>query len=148
MDPAKPPTKPLAQEISWNLGSRINKIRCALLTALDIAEALKFMHKSTTLHGDLKPHNILLVTDMKVRRPQLFLCVLFTSHQNLQQLCVLSVANWGLFSMVLHCWVCCWGWEEGVRPDCELRHPTEFVGKGMLYHVFHAAICAGYAEVG
>lgn len=68
VDPAKPPTKPLAQEISWNLGSRINKIRCALLTALDIAEALKFMHKSTTLHGDLKPHNILLVTDMRVRR--------------------------------------------------------------------------------
>jgi serine/threonine protein kinase len=41
-------------------------MRCALLTALDIAEALKFMHKSTTLHGDLKPHNILLVTDLKV----------------------------------------------------------------------------------
>jgi hypothetical protein len=66
VDPAKPPTKPLAQEISWKRGSRINKTRCALLTALDIAEALKFMHKSTTLHGDLKPHNILLVSDKRV----------------------------------------------------------------------------------
>lgn len=67
VDPDKPPTKSLAEEISWKRGSKIDKTRCALLTALDIAEALKFMHKAKTLHGDLKPHNILLVTDMKAR---------------------------------------------------------------------------------
>jgi serine/threonine protein kinase len=67
VDPVKGSTKALAEQISWKRGSRIGKTRCALLTALDIAEALKFMHKSTTLHGDLKPHNILLVTDRSVR---------------------------------------------------------------------------------
>lgn len=40
---------------------------CVLLAALDIAEALKFMHKSKVLHGDLKPQNILLVSVPKVR---------------------------------------------------------------------------------
>ena len=41
---------------------------CALLAALDIAEALKFMHRSKTLHGDLKPQNILLTSGETVRR--------------------------------------------------------------------------------
>jgi serine/threonine protein kinase len=45
----------------------IDPTLCALLTSLDIAEALKFMHKSKTLHGDLKPHNILLVSTPQVR---------------------------------------------------------------------------------
>jgi serine/threonine protein kinase len=43
---------------------------CVLLAALDIAEALKFMHKSKVLHGDLKPQNILLVSVPKVRAPR------------------------------------------------------------------------------
>ena len=64
--PGKTATKTLAHEISWKKGSRIDKTRCALLAALDIAEAIKFMHKSATLHGDLKPHNILLVSDSQV----------------------------------------------------------------------------------
>ena len=100
MDPAKPPTKPLAQEISWNLGSRINKIRCALLTALDIAEALKFMHKSTTLHGDLKPHNILLVTDMRVRSRTLLesWCPL-AMHSVCSRLYILCATFRGLFGL-------------------------------------------------
>lgn len=50
----------------------IDATLCALLTALDIAEALKFMHKSKTLHGDLKPHNILLVS--AVRPASAWLC--------------------------------------------------------------------------
>ena len=43
---------------------------CALYTALDVAEALKFMHKSKTLHGDLKPHNILMSADPQVGTAQ------------------------------------------------------------------------------
>jgi serine/threonine protein kinase len=49
----------------------IDPTLCALLTCLDISEALKFMHKSKTLHGDLKPHNILLVSAPQVRSTQL-----------------------------------------------------------------------------
>ena len=48
-------------------------MRCVLLTALDIAEALRFMHRTNVLHGDLKPHNILLVKDLSVRPPHLSL---------------------------------------------------------------------------
>lgn len=55
-------TKALS-EITRKKGSSIDMLRCILLTALDIAEALKFMHRVNTLHGDLKPHNILLVHD-------------------------------------------------------------------------------------
>jgi hypothetical protein len=40
---------------------------CALLTILDIAEALKFLHRNNILHGDLKPQNILLCTAKTVR---------------------------------------------------------------------------------
>jgi serine/threonine protein kinase len=40
---------------------------CALLTILDIAEALKFLHRNSILHGDLKPQNILLCKAETVR---------------------------------------------------------------------------------
>eukprot|EP00892_Ulva_mutabilis_P004834 jgi/Ulvmu1/2722/UM014_0179.1 len=33
---------------------------CALLTSLDVANGMKLLHKYKILHGDLKPHNVLL----------------------------------------------------------------------------------------
>lgn len=66
--PPKQTPSSLAQKITWkdSKGGRIARARCSLLACLDIAEALKFMHKANTLHGDLKPHNILLVSDSQV----------------------------------------------------------------------------------
>lgn len=63
-------TKALS-DITRKRGGSIDMLRCILLTALDIAEALKFMHRVNTLHGDLKPHNILLVSDKHVRFHQI-----------------------------------------------------------------------------
>jgi serine/threonine protein kinase len=60
-------TKTLAEAITRKQGGSINTLRCILLTCLDVAEGLKFMHRVRTLHGDLKPHNILLVSDKNVR---------------------------------------------------------------------------------
>eukprot|EP00892_Ulva_mutabilis_P007988 jgi/Ulvmu1/5561/UM023_0098.1 len=41
-------------------GRDVSAARCALLTALNIAEALRHMHVNSVIHGDLKPHNVLL----------------------------------------------------------------------------------------
>lgn len=69
VNPLKQTPSTLAQQIAWKHSKEefVDRTRCSLLTCLDIAEALKFMHKSNTLHGDLKPHNILLVSDIQVR---------------------------------------------------------------------------------
>jgi serine/threonine protein kinase len=40
---------------------------CALLTALDVANGMKLLHKYKILHSDLKPHNVLLVSSHTVR---------------------------------------------------------------------------------
>jgi serine/threonine protein kinase len=42
---------------------------CALLTALDVARGIKLLHKYKILHGDLKPHNVLLCSSHAVRPP-------------------------------------------------------------------------------
>lgn len=86
-------TKALS-EITRKKGSSIDMLRCILLTALDIAEALKFMHRVNTLHGDLKPHNILLVHDKHVRLSTSSVTCLFSG------LSVQQTVTWamGLFS--------------------------------------------------
>jgi tRNA A-37 threonylcarbamoyl transferase component Bud32 len=68
-NPEKHGTRTLVEmlRIKRKINISIDPTLCALLTSLDIAEALKFMHKSKTLHGDLKPHNILLVSTPSVR---------------------------------------------------------------------------------
>ena len=73
--PEKHGTRTLVEmlRLKRRLNIDIDPTLCALLTSLDIAEALKFMHKSKTLHGDLKPHNILLVSTPQAR---CWLCVL------------------------------------------------------------------------
>ena len=48
-------------------GLDVCALRCVLLTALEVAEALQFMHERDVLHGDLKPDNILLARDVQVR---------------------------------------------------------------------------------
>jgi serine/threonine protein kinase len=58
-----------------NMRISIDPTLCALLTCLDISEALKFMHKAKTLHGDLKPHNILLVSAPQVPVPCFVACL-------------------------------------------------------------------------
>eukprot|EP00892_Ulva_mutabilis_P007987 jgi/Ulvmu1/5560/UM023_0097.1 len=59
------PTRTLADAVTKaRCSGSIDMLRCVLLTALDIAEALRFMHRTNVLHGDLKPHNILLVKDL------------------------------------------------------------------------------------
>ena len=50
-------------------GREVDSLRCVLLTALDVAEALRCMHAGNVLHGDLKPHNILLSPDDQVPPP-------------------------------------------------------------------------------
>lgn len=42
-------------------------VLCALLTALDVARGIKLLHKYKILHGDLKPHNVLLAEAPEVR---------------------------------------------------------------------------------
>ena len=42
---------------------------CALLTALDVANGMKLLHKYKILHSDLKPHNVLLCSSHKVLPP-------------------------------------------------------------------------------
>lgn len=42
---------------------------CALLTALDVANGMKLLHKYKILHSDLKPHNVLLVSSHTVCLP-------------------------------------------------------------------------------
>jgi serine/threonine protein kinase len=68
VNPLKQKPSTLAEQISWKKrkDDLIDIRRCSLLACLDIAEALKFMHKANILHGDLKPHNILFVTDNQV----------------------------------------------------------------------------------
>jgi serine/threonine protein kinase len=68
-NPEKQGTRTLVEmlRLKRKLNITIDPTLCAMLTSLDIAEALKFMHKSNTLHGDLKPHNILLVSAPQVR---------------------------------------------------------------------------------
>ena len=57
----------LAVTYSVSVLPGVSKQRCVLLAMLDIAEALRFMHKSNLLHGDLKPQNVLLVSTPHVR---------------------------------------------------------------------------------
>ena len=52
-----------------NIDVGVEPVLCAMIACLDIAEALSFMHKCDTLHGDLKPQNILLASS--VRAPSL-----------------------------------------------------------------------------
>ena len=52
-------------------GRAISALRCVLLTALDVSKAVQFMHSWRFIHGDLKPHNILIANEPKV---------LFTAH--------------------------------------------------------------------
>ena len=47
-------------------GRDIDSLRCVLLTALDISKAVRFMHGSNFIHGDLKPHNILIADASEV----------------------------------------------------------------------------------
>ena len=57
----------LSQHLSKDVcGRDIGMLRCVLLTALDITKAVMFMHCSNFIHGDLKPHNILIADDPEV----------------------------------------------------------------------------------
>lgn len=52
---------PISVSISQNKrGKTIPADYCAMLTALDIAEALKYMHKNRILHSDLKVRLVLV----------------------------------------------------------------------------------------
>ncbi|GFR47288.1 hypothetical protein Agub_g8975 [Astrephomene gubernaculifera] len=44
-------------------GAPDSQLRTVLLTALDIARGMAFLHKSNVIHGDLKPSNVLLCSD-------------------------------------------------------------------------------------
>lgn len=66
-DPKTQRTRTLAESLRRRRQVTVNvdSTLCALLACLDIAEALKFMHRSKTLHGDLKPQNILIVSTVR-----------------------------------------------------------------------------------
>jgi len=49
-------------------GGSMEQTLCALMTTLDIARGLRLLHKYHVIHGDLKPHNVLVsrATDVRV----------------------------------------------------------------------------------
>ena len=88
--------------------------QCVVLAALDVAEAIRFMHRSATLHGDLKPQNILLATVPQVRAGRT--CQLLRdlrSHGNPTQ----AAVSWRL------CTLCARQAAQG-QPPCNARSRT------------------------
>ena len=55
-------------------GRDIDALNCVVLTARDISKAVEFMHNSNFIHGDLKPHNILIADDPEVLPTASALC--------------------------------------------------------------------------
>lgn len=48
---------------SGRFGVEGELLRATLLTALDIARGMAYLHTHNVIHGDLKPSNVLLCTD-------------------------------------------------------------------------------------
>lgn len=125
VSPLKQKPSTLAQQITWQKSKDvfIDRSRCSLLACLDIAEALKFMHKANTLHGDLKPHNILLVSDHQV-------CGMPPSRSAMKFLQALDRrlhVCWGVISgmtkrkanyIAHHCYRCSWLPTRGWSVNC------------------------------